>query len=91
LRNKINLQKIQNIDGNNKKKQGPHYIKKWKKAFFFSKKRKRKDRQEKETPPEPHCLFSTAMRSSTAKLMVCLFKRHNERWCLTVGRGRTHL
>jgi len=59
--------------------------------MFFSKKRKRKGRQEKETPPELHCLFSTAMRSSTAKLMVCLFKRHSERWCLTAGKGRTHL
>jgi len=91
LRNKINLQKIKNIDGK-KKKKGPHYIKKMKKSIcFFSKKRKRKGRQEKETPPEPHCIFSTAMRSSTAKLMVCLFKRHSERWCLTTGRGRTHL
>jgi hypothetical protein len=42
LRNKINLQKIQNIDGNKKKKQGPHYIKKMEKSIFFLKEKKEK-------------------------------------------------
>ena len=73
MRNKINLQKIQNIDGNKKKKQGPHYIKKNGKKHFFFQRKEREKMDKKKKLHRSHIVYSPLPCAPPLQSSWCAF------------------